>query len=105
MLRKKNGRLANAGFVWDVLDTALDLTVPEALEYACSVVRTASKEWGYPYLKLDFLYAAALKGCYHDPTVTRAQVLRRGMEAIREAVGQDVTIVRLRCSAGSRCWD
>ena len=101
LLRKKNGRLANAGFVWNVLDTALDLTVPEALEYACSVVRTASKEWGYPYLKLDFLYAAALKGSYKDPTVTRAQVLRRGMEAIREAVGKDVTILGCGAPLGS----
>ena len=91
----------NAGFVWNVLDTALDLTVPEALEYACSVVRTASKEWGYPYLKLDFLYAAALKGCYKDPTVTRAQVLRKGMEAIREAVGKDVTILGCGAPLGS----
>ena len=64
MLRKKNGKPVNAGFVWNALDTALDLTVPEALAYACSVVRTASAEWGYPYLKLDFLYAAALKGSY-----------------------------------------
>ena len=101
LLRTKNGRLVNAGFVWNVLDTALDLTVPEALEYACSVVRTASAEWGYPYLKLDFLYAAALKGCYKDPTVTRAQVLRRGMEAIREAVGKDVTILGCGAPLGS----
>lgn len=101
LLRKKNGKPVNAGYVWNVLDTALDLTVPEALEYACSVVRTASKEWGYPYLKLDFLYAAALKGRYKDPTVTRAQVLRRGMEAIREAVGKDVTILGCGAPLGS----
>jgi alpha-galactosidase len=101
LLRQKNGRLANAGFVWNVLDTALDLTVPEALAYACSVVRTASKDWGYPYLKLDFLYAAALKGRYKDPTVTRAQVLRKGMEALRAAVGRDVTILGCGAPLGS----
>jgi len=97
ILRKKNGRPVNAGFVWNVLDTALDLTIPEALEYACSVVRTAAHDWGYPYLKLDFLYAAALSGVYRDGTKTRAQVLRWGMEAIREAVGSDVTL--LGCGA------
>ncbi len=101
MLRKKNGALANAGFVWGVLDTALDLTVPEALAYACDVVRTASKEWGYPYLKLDFLYAAAVECVYHDPTLTRAQVLRRGMEALREAVGPEVTLLGCGSPLGS----
>lgn len=101
LLRKANGKPANAGFVWNALDYGLDLTVPEALDYACSVVRTASKDWGYPYLKLDFLYAAALAGRYKDPTVTRAQVLRKGMEAIREAVGKEVTILGCGAPLGS----
>ncbi len=101
LLRRADGRPANAGFVWNVLCRALDLTVPEALEYVCSVVRTASKEWGYPYLKLDFLYAAALEGVYRDPTLTRAQVLRRGMEAIRNAVGSEVTLLGCGAPLGS----
>jgi len=101
ILRTKTGRRANAGFVWGTLGAALDLTVPEALAYACRVVRTASKEWGYPYLKLDFLYAAALEGRYHDPTLTCAQVLRRGMEAIREAVGPQVTLLGCGAPLGS----
>lgn len=101
ILRGSNGQPVNAGFVWNSLGTSLDLTVPGALDYACSVVRTASKEWGFPYLKLDFLYAAALNGCYQDPDLTRAQVLRRGMEAIREAAGQDVTLLGCGAPLGS----
>jgi alpha-galactosidase len=98
ILRTANGKPVNAGLGWgNKLFTGLDLTVPEALNYACRVDSTASKEWGYPYLKLDFLYAAALPGVYHDPTKTRAQVLRKGMEAVREAVGPDVTL--LGCGA------
>lgn len=61
VLRRANGKPVNAGYVWGALTTALDLTVPDALEYACRVVKTASAEWGYPYLKLDFLYAAAVE--------------------------------------------
>jgi alpha-galactosidase len=93
ILRKKNGKPVNSGYGWGTLDTALDLTIPDALSYVCSVVKTASQEWGFPYLKLDFLYAAALPGVYQDPTQTRAQVLRKGMQAIREAVGLEVTLV------------
>lgn len=101
MLRKKNGKLVNTGYVWGTLCTALDLTVPEALAYACDVVRTAAKEWGYPYLKLDFLYAAAVECVYHDPTLTHAQVLRRGMEALREVVGPEVTLLGCGAPLGS----
>ncbi len=101
LLRGRLGRPANAGFVWDVFTTGLDLTQPAALEYACQVVRTAAHEWGYPYLKLDFLYAAALPGRYHDPTCTRAQVLRKGLEALRQAVGPDVILLGCGCPIGS----
>jgi len=101
LLRKANGKKVNAGYVWGSLTTALDLTVPQALEYACSVVKTASQEWGYPYLKLDFLYAAAVECQYRDRTLTRAQVLRRGMQAIREAVGSEVTLLGCGAPFGS----
>ena len=101
MLRKANGRKVNAGFNWNAMTTALDLTIPEALQYAKDVVSTASHEWGFPYLKLDFLYAAALKGEYRDNTKTRAQVMRMGMEALREAVGQQVTLLGCGAPLGS----
>lgn len=101
LLRKANGKKVNAGYVWGSLTTALDLTVPEALDYACRVVKTASQDWGYPYLKLDFLYAAAVECQYRDRTLTRAQVLRRGMQAIREAVGPDVTLLGCGAPLGS----
>ena len=101
VLRKANGKPASAGYCWGAITTALDLTVPEALDYACRVVKTASSEWGYPYLKLDFLYAATVDCQYQDPTVTRAQVLRKGMEAIRNAVGPDVTLLGCGAPLGS----
>jgi alpha-galactosidase len=97
IMRREDGRPVNAGFGWNALFTSLDLTVPEALQYACNVVRTASHDWGFPYLKLDFLYCPALLGVYRDDTKTRAQVLRMGMQAIRDAVGPDVTL--LGCGA------
>ncbi len=93
LLRNRYGLPVNAGFVWNNFNKALDLTHPEALGYVCDVVHSASRGWGYPYLKLDFLYAAAIKGRYRDRTKTRAQVLRMGLEAIREVVGPEVTLL------------
>ncbi|MEA2008187.1 MAG: alpha-galactosidase [Chloroflexota bacterium] len=91
----------NAGFVWNTFTRALDITYPPALEHAKKVLRTAVEDWGFTYLKLDFLYAAALPGKYHDPTKTRAQVLRQGLEALREAVGDDVTLLGCGAPLGS----
>jgi len=75
LLRDERDKPASAGFVWNTFCYGLDITIPEALDYACSVIRTAVYDWGFKYLKLDFLYAAALEGKYQDPTRSRAQVL------------------------------
>ena len=101
LLRNRFGQPVNAGFVWNAFNQALDLTVPEALEYACSTVRTAVQDWGYSFLKLDFLYAAALPGRYHDPSKTRAEVLRLGLEALRRAAGPDTLLLGCGCPLGS----
>ena len=101
LLRNRWGLPVNAGFVWNVFTRALDLTHPPALEYAQKVIRTAVEDWGFSYLKLDFLYAAALSGRYSDPTKTRAQVLRQGMEAIRDAAGDGTTLLGCGSPLGS----
>lgn len=99
--RDERGKLVSAGFVWNSFTLALDLTHPDALAYACEVIRTAVQEWGFEYLKLDFLYAAALDGVYQDPTLSRAQVLRMGFEALREAAGLEITMLACGCPFGS----
>jgi alpha-galactosidase len=101
LIKDKHGRVAQAGYNWARINGGLDLTIPEALDYACSVVRTAAHEWGFSYLKLDFLFAAALRGRYADPTRTRAQVLRMGMEAIRKAVGNETYLLGCGAPLGS----
>ncbi len=100
LLRGKLNRPVNAGFLWNRFATALDLTRQDALEYVQEVVDTAVHRWGFPYLKLDFLYAAALPGHYHDPTRTRAQVLRQGLEIIRKAAGEQTYLLGCGCPLG-----
>jgi len=102
LIRGQLNRPANAGFsTWGGFPTGLDLTHPDALAYVQEVIRTVVEDWGYTYLKLDFLYAGALSGKRRDPTRTPAQVLRRGMESIREAAGEDVVLVGCGCPLGS----
>ena len=101
LLRDQNDRPVNSGFAWGGLGRALDLTHPDALGYVQDVIQTAVKDWGYPYLKLDFLYAAALPGSHHDPTKTRAQVLRQALEMIREEAGSETILLGCGCPIGS----
>ncbi len=101
ILRNKHNQPVNAGFIWNVFTQALDLSNPDALEYALEVVDTAANKWGFPYLKLDFLYAGALPGKRFDQTRTRAQILRAAMQAIRERVGKDTFILACGAPLGS----
>lgn len=101
ILRNRYGRPVNAGFIWNVFTNALDLSQPAALEHACDVVETARRDWGFPYLKLDFLYAGALEGQRKDRTRTRAQILRGAMEAVRKAVGNDTFLLGCGAPLGS----
>ena len=101
LLKDRRGKPARAGFVWNALPYALDITIPEAMNYVREVVRTAVQKWGFSYLKLDFLYAAALNGEYQDRSKTRAMVLREGMEAIREVAGPETFLLGCGLPLGS----
>jgi alpha-galactosidase len=100
LLRNRFNRPANAGFLWNAFTTGLDLTHPGAMDYVREVIHTAVQDWDFPYLKLDFLYAAALPGRYHDPTKTRAKVLRAGLQAIREVAGNQTFLLGCGCPLG-----
>ena len=72
---------------WGQRCYALDLTRPDVIEWLDTVFRTIYDDWGYDYVKIDFIYAGAVDGIRHDPNVTRAQAYRRGIEVVREAAG------------------
>ncbi|MDR3283635.1 MAG: alpha-galactosidase [Treponema sp.] len=64
LLRDKSGAPVVAGFnpLWDKHYYCLDLSRPEVLAYIQSFIDRAIGEWGFRYLKLDFLYAGLLDG-------------------------------------------
>jgi alpha-galactosidase len=65
---------------------ALDTTHPGVESWLRETFATVVDDWGFDYLKLDFLYCAALPGDRHAD-VTRAEAYRRGLATIRETVG------------------
>jgi alpha-galactosidase len=100
LLRDARGRPVSAGFNWYRWLRALDPTHPGVEEWLQDLIRTVVHRWGFPYLKLDFLYAAALPGRRYDPKATRAQALRRGLRAIREAAGESAFLLGCGCPLG-----
>ncbi len=81
----------------DAFAYALDASNPAFLAHLRHLFAKLTGEFGYSYLKLDFLYATAAPGRRHDPGLTRGESLRRGLEAIRAGAGDDAFILGCGC--------
>ncbi|MFN3762737.1 MAG: glycoside hydrolase family 36 protein, partial [Anaerolineae bacterium] len=97
VLRDENGDPVIGWVHWGVPCYALDCTHPEVLAWLEETFRRMRREWGATFFKIDFLFAAARPGRRYDPTATRAQALRRGVEAVRAGIGDDAFL--LGCGA------
>ncbi len=88
MVRNENGEVVWVTNWRGCRVASLDGTHPKAQEYLEHVFSSLCK-LGFDYVKIDFLvYGCCGKGgYYHDPSATRAQALRRGVEAIRRGMG------------------
>ena len=75
----------------------LDLSVPEACDFIRDVMRRATLEWGYKYLKLDLITTTLGAFRYRDPSFNSLKNYRRLMEIVNEAVPDDTFI--LGCTA------
>jgi alpha-galactosidase len=79
---------------------ALDPSNPGFRAHLEHLFKKLTHDFGYSYLKLDFLYAAGAPGRRHDPNLTRGETIRRGLEAIRAGAGDDAFILGCGCPLG-----
>ncbi len=79
---------------------ALDPSNPYFCEYLERLFDRLVHEFGYSYLKLDFLFAGAAQGRRYSSKLTRAQALRRGLEAVRRGAGDDAFLLGCGCPLG-----
>ncbi|MBN1902194.1 alpha-galactosidase [Candidatus Sumerlaeota bacterium] len=78
----------------------LDITHPDAAKWLSDLFHAAAHEWGYEFIKVDFVdWSALAADRYHDPTVTRAAFYRKGAEIMRQAAGSKTHI--LDCGPGN----
>jgi alpha-galactosidase len=101
VLRNSMGFPVNPGFIWDSFPYILDITHPEVLDHIRNVVERMAKEMGFEYLKLDFLYTGALPGKKFNQKLTRAQALYKTLKMIRDAAGEDVSLLGCGIPLGS----
>ena len=64
ILRDGRGAPVPAGFNpgWDGVFYCLDISLPEVEDYLDGIFARFTEDWGYRYLKLDFLYAPFIEG-------------------------------------------
>lgn len=94
ILRDENNHPVPAGDNWGGF-YALDTTHPRVKIWLEETIRRVL-DWGYTYLKLDFLYAGALPGVrYHD--LPREEAYRQALTLIREEMGPETYL--LACGA------
>ena len=75
---------------WGKTIYALDTTHPGAKEWLAGTV-SALRRAGFSYLKIDFLFAAAMPGTRRKG-VTPIQAYREGLRVIRRAAGDDFVL-------------
>ena len=86
-LRDERGRFVSAGFNWGESLYALDTTHPDVTSWLIALMKQV-RTWGFDYLKLDFLYAGALKG-KRTKDMPREAAYRECLRVMREAMGTD----------------
>jgi Melibiase/Beta-galactosidase jelly roll domain len=88
--------------VWDTRDDwggkvySLDGAHPEVQAWLRELARRVVRDWGYDYLKIDFLHWATA-GSEHYGGLTHAEAYRAGLAAIRDGLGSEAFL--LGCGA------
>lgn len=96
--KKGNFLKTHYNVMWGGELYGLDLSKDEVVQYVKNHARYISEKWNFDFLKIDFIFASeVLESDYAVKGFTRAQILRRGVEAIRRGFGKDKII--LGCGA------
>ena len=87
VVRHEGGEPAVATNNWQRRNFGLDGSHPDARAWLTSLFGEVCDGWGYDYVKIDFLFGAALAGLRSDPNTTRIRAYRAALDAVRAGVG------------------
>jgi alpha-galactosidase len=89
VIRDDGGAPVVAQHNWERNNYGIDGSNPEALAWLAELFRAICDGWGYDYVKIDFLFAAAVAGRRLDERTTRIRAYRQALEAVRRGVGEN----------------
>ncbi|NUR70378.1 MAG: alpha-galactosidase [Hamadaea sp.] len=92
LLRDAYGDKVIAGHNWGTGYHALDLSTDDAREYLAELTHRVVHEWGFKYLKLDFINAGAVVGSRSDGG-EREAAYRSALQLIRQVAGDDAYLL------------
>ena len=92
LLRDARGEPVVAGHNWGTSYHALDLSQPAALDHLGELIHRVVHEWGFRYLKLDFINAGAAPGV-RAGDAEREQTYREALALVRRVAGDDVYLL------------
>ena len=92
LLRDAVGELAPAGSNWGGNYFVYDYTREDACDLLAELINVVVSTWGFTYLKLDFLQAAAAVGS-RSREMDREAIYRRAITAVREAAGRSAYLL------------
>jgi alpha-galactosidase len=87
VVRDDGGEPVLAQQNWGRANYGLDGTHPEARAWLTELFRSICDGWGYDYVKIDFLFGAAIAGLRLDLATTRIRAYRAALQAVRDGVG------------------
>ncbi len=98
ILKDKKGKPFKPTFISSVFQYALDPTHPGVKEYLKDLFVFFTKEIGFKYIKIDFVFSAITEDAvFYNDEVTRIEAYREALKIMRDAAGDDVFI--LGCGA------
>jgi alpha-galactosidase len=92
LLRDSQGFPVRAGANWGANYYTFDFTRKDALAFLSDTVGRAVHDWGFTYLKLDFINAGAVAGI-RSINIDREAAYRAAIEAIRDVVGPETYLL------------
>ncbi|MDA3808868.1 MAG: hypothetical protein PF518_00930 [Spirochaetaceae bacterium] len=80
----------------EMYSVIMDLESKEAIyaEYLKEVINTFVHQWGFEYLKCDFLFTAALRGAvHHELSLSKSSIIKSGLKIVSDSAGPETRII------------
>jgi alpha-galactosidase len=88
LVRDRSGKPVVAVRNWGQANYALDLTNPAARDWLRALFVEIFDEWRFDYVKIDFVFAAAIPGRRFDDRRSPIEAYREGLAIVRRAAGE-----------------